>query len=565
MQIPILHRDDDIIVANKPSGIATHAAGAADPCGGNVLSIIQIQTGLAYVGSPQRMGVETSGVLLLTTKREVTTALAALLAGRELERIYLALVHGVPSQKTGVIDAPLVREPGERERYRVTTMRDRHGQRAVTRYRVIEASHSSQYSLLEVIPETGQGDHQTRAHLAHLGTPAIGDALYGTGQVTAPRLGLHITRIIFPHPVTKQKMVMSAPLPAIFSRVATGLPELTLAGRHVRRIKPEAAGVNELLELALARRAPLIADPHTNIYRLLNADGDRLPGLTVDHYGDALILNVYDEKNQSGPFAAAWGSRLAEATQARAVYVKYRQRQASRVDEETLPALAPARPLLGPPLGEHLAYEEGLAYVVRPGEGWNPGLFPDMREMRARIRAWANGKRVLNCFAYTCGFGVAAMAGQATQVVNLDVSAPALEHGRANYLANGFAPAATDFLYGDTFDWLPRLADQREQFDIVILDPPGFARTKTHTFSAAQNYGRLAQVAAAVVAPGGLLVACCNVADLSAGSFRNRVMAGLDEAWRAADIIGVYQASTLDYPTLPGQESHLKILVARLT
>ena len=81
-----------------------------------------------------------------------------------------------------------------------------------------------------------------------------------------------------------------------------------------------------------------------------------------------------------------------------------------------------------------------------------------MRETRARVRAWAAGKRVLNCFAYTCGFGVAATAGGATRVLNLDLSKSALEWGKANYRANGFTPDDHDFVYGDVFDWLARLA-----------------------------------------------------------------------------------------------------------
>jgi 23S rRNA (cytosine1962-C5)-methyltransferase len=361
-------------------------------------------------------------------------------------------------------------------------------------------------------------------------------------------------------------VTFTAPPPALFTRVAAGLPELALAAaqRHIRRLRPGTPGLAELIALAGERRAPLAADPQTTIYRLLNAAADGLPGLTVDRYGDTLVVSIYDENGRPEPLAPALPAALAEATGAAAVYVKYRQRQASRVDEEALPALAPSAPISGRSLGEYPAYEDGLAYLVRPGEGWNPGIFPDMREMRGRVRAWAADKRVLNCFANTCGFSLAATAGGAQRVVNLDVSRPVLERGRANYQANGFVPDEHDFLYGDAFDWLERLGRRHEQFDIVILDPPGFARTKQHVFAAAQNYGKLAGIAAQVIAPGGMLVACCNVAELSWRSFRDKVVAGLDEAWRASEIVGVYHAPAIDYPPPAGQESYLKILVARL-
>jgi 23S rRNA (cytosine1962-C5)-methyltransferase len=636
MRVPILYQDDDIVVIDKPAGLPTHAAEAADPYAGDAVKVVQAQLGLPYLGMHQRLDAETSGVLLFAARREANAALAEAFAGRTVTKVYLALVHRAPARPEGVIDAPIVREQGER--YRVTTARDKRGQSAVTRYRVLETVSNGQYSLLEVSPETGRS-HQIRVHLAHLGTPVVGDALYGpgTGQAeepkpasksgalgqasgarqrdsqrvstkatykaqgrmqhsareqrpaqprsqnaraldgnapeiqVAPRLGLHAYRLIVPHPATGQPMTFTAPPPTLFTRLQTGLPELNLAiaGRHIRQVKADTPGLPELLELALARREPLAGDPQTTIYRLINGQADGLTGLTVDCYGDALVASVYDNRpSPQGagprPLDPALVQRLAGMTGAAAVYVKYRQRQASRVEEEALPVLVPSEPLAGRALGEYPAYEEGLAYLVRPGEGWNAGIFPDMREMRARVRAWSSGKRVLNCFAYTCGFGLAAVAGGAERVVNLDVSRPILERGQANYRANGFAPDVHDFLYGDAFDWLERLGRRQDRFDLVILDPPGFARTKTRIFSAARDWGKLAGMAAQVTAPGGLLVACCNVAELSWRSFRDRVVAGLDEAWRAAEIVGVYHAPALDFPTPAGQESYLKILVARL-
>ena len=699
MRIPVLYHDEDIIVVDKPIGIPT-AAPPGDPYPGDVLRAVGAQLGLAGLTTPQRLPAELSGVLVLAARPEASSALTESLGARGVEHVYLALVHGRPQGPSGRIDAPLTRAPGEAaERYRVTNARDKRGQRAVSHYRLLDASPDERYSLLEVTDAPAEGGpadrrpadrgpadrgpadwpkavgtagHQVRAHLAHLGLPVVGDWLYGGGAESAaaqaeaarpgelstnapgarrghslaggkrladgkrpaaggkagagespgarpgpfaPRLGLHLVRFTLPHPGSGRPVTFSAPVPALFQGLAGGLPELRLAAavasRHIRsalrRTQPGAAGPAGLIDLALARRGPLAADPGTTIYRLINGAADGLPGLAVDRYGAGLVVNVYDEgpdiaagaaaaagaranPGQAEPLAPALLDLLANATGASAVYVKYRQREASRVEDEDLPALAPAAPVAGRAagrgspstsggggsanaaapeaaalaLGEYVAHEEGLAYLVRPCDGWNPGLFPDMREMRGRVRAWAAGRRVLNTFAYTCGFGVAARAGGAARVVNLDVSWPLLERGRANYRANGFRPESEDFLYGDTFDWLPRLKARHELFDLIILDPPGFARTKTHTFSAARDYGKLAGGAAGVLAPGGLLVACCNVAYLACGRFHDRVVAGLDEAWRAAEIVGRYGAPALDFPGLPGRESYLKILVARL-
>ena len=255
---------------------------------------------------------------------------------------------------------------------------------------------------------------------------------------------------------------------------------------------------------------------------------------------------------------------LAETTGAAAIYVKYRPREAGRIADDQLATLAPAQPIYGPDLGEFIAHEEGLAYVIRPGEGLSTGLFPDMREGRARVRAWAAGRRVLNTFAYTCGFGVAAAAGGATRVLNLDLSKSVLEWGQANYRANGFEPDPHDFVFGDVFDWLVRLAKRGDRFDLVILDPPGFSRTKSRAFSAARDYGELAGLAARVTAPGGSILACCNVAELPWKSFRERVLAGVTAAGRTPEVKGVYHEPPIDFPTPMRGEPYLKMALVEV-
>ena len=136
MHIPILYQDDDIVVVDKPAGIPTHAADPGDPYPGDALRIVQAQTGLPYLGMHQRLDADTSGVLLFAARREANRALAAAFEGREVRKVYLALVHGAPPRAEGVIDAPIVREHGER--YRVTTASDPRGLAARTRYRVVD-------------------------------------------------------------------------------------------------------------------------------------------------------------------------------------------------------------------------------------------------------------------------------------------------------------------------------------------------------------------------------------------------------------------------------------------
>jgi 23S rRNA (cytosine1962-C5)-methyltransferase len=664
MRMPILYQDEDIVVVDKPAGIPTHAAEPGDPYPGDAVRIVQAQLGLSYVGMHQRLDADTSGVLLFAARHDANPALAAAFEERAVRKVYLAIVYGVPRRPVGVIDAPIVR--GHDGRYQVTTVKDRLGQAAHTRYRLLAASPDGRFSLLEVVPGTGRS-HQIRVHLASIGLPVLGDRLYGKpdersinprrGDRGRPqddkrvlsndrrqvlplgtpthlgadewpeaelglRLCLHAYQLTLPHPGSGELMTFSAPPPALFEQVRAGLPLLGQAEGNGPRgpgsERPAGAGraaarrpraLHELLALAIARRAPLATDPATTIYRLVHGAADGLAGITVDRYGDVAVVSVYDERvfdehREGGggrerdeeygegqaldarasagrranaaarPPSGGWDGSIALPTEfadaltrvsgVSAIYVKNRPRQANRVREDELTLLAPRQPLVGPDQPEFVAHEEGLGYLVRPGDGFSTGLFPDMRETRFRVRAWAAGRRVLNCFAYTCAFGVAAMAGGAQRVLNLDLSKSVLERGQANYRANGFAPDAHDFVFGDVFDWLGRLARHDERFDLVILDPPGFSKTKHGRFSARQDYGSLAGLAAGLTAPGGLLLACANVAEWPWRAFRDRVLAGLAAAGRSAEVAGVYHEPQIDFPTPAGQEPYLKMLLLRL-
>ena len=318
----------------------------------------------------------------------------------------------------------------------------------------------------------------------------------------------------------------------------------------------------ERLARSLARRAPLAADPTTTAYRLVHGAADGMDGVTVDRYGGVLVVGLYGEL-AAGPRAALLAA-LAELPEVQAIYCKQRPPEAARVTEAEIVRLAPAEPAWGIPLAEIEILENGLRYLIRPGAGLSVGLFLDMREMRARVRAWAAGRTVLNTFAYTCAFGVAACAGGAARVLNLDLSKPALAWGQANYRVNGFTPDPYDFVYGDAFDWLARFARREQRFDLVILDPPGFARADGRPFSAARDYARLVALATPVVSVDGLLLACCNVAALPPRAFQRQVVDGIAAAGRRGVLMGKFCEPALDFPTPAGASPYLKLLAFRV-
>lgn len=326
-----------------------------------------------------------------------------------------------------------------------------------------------------------------------------------------------------------------------------------------------------LIQQAMARRKPLAHAEHpTTMYRLIHGAGDGLPGLAVDHYSqspvdadarpdqpDVVLVANADDPVEATP---ALLDALEQIAQPRAIYVKHRPKEASRLTEADIAARAPAEPARGEAAPEVAGLENGLTYRIRPGAGFSVGLFLDMREVRQKVRAWAPGRTVLNTFSYTCAFGVVASAGGAARVLNVDLSRTVLEWGQDNYRANNLPVDPHDFVYGDVFDWLGRLARRGQVFDMVILDPPSFSRTRGRRFQAARDYGQLVTLAADVLAPAGLLLACCNLAKLSLSAFRRQVLDGLVQADQRGRIVGTYHEPSTDFPIAPGSKPYLKVL-----
>ncbi|ABX06128.1 MAG TPA: RluA family pseudouridine synthase [Herpetosiphon sp.] len=554
MHIEILYRDEQILVINKPTGVATHAP-QGDLALTDVERALRAQLQLEYLAIHQRLDRDTSGVMLFALDPAANANLATAFAEHTIEKTYQALVYGVPIQTQGVIDAALA--PAGDGMIQVASAHDRRAQSAITHYRVLVSSPDQRFSLLELQPKTGR-THQLRVHCECLGHPIVGDPLYDVARA-APRLMLHASELRFTHPLTQQPLHIQAPTPALFTRVAQGLPELQQS--------TELAALNGLIELAAERRAVLAADPATTIFRVFHGPSDGLthPWLqhwTVDKLDQVLIASCYDEHVRQVP--ASLINALVAQWQPQAIYAKYRPRAAAKVDEAAMAELAPTRPVWGEPIEQVVVQEAGLSYELRPNDGLSIGLYADMRETRQRVRNLLAKRqlRVLNTFAYTCGFGVAAVADAPEAIVtNLDLSRRSLDWGKINYGLNQLAVEDRQFVFGDVFDWLSRWVRQGRQFDVVILDPPSFARNRGKRWRAEEDYADLVALAVQLLPADGHLIACCNHVGLSRRQFRGQVERGMQQGRWHGTIEANYPASPLDYPAAYG-ESHLKIILA---
>lgn len=534
----ILYEDPDVIVVDKPEGVPSQAADPAHPDDivhrlAHFLREREGKRGAAYLGVHQRLDQETSGVLVYAKRKDANASLARQFEGRTVEKRYVAVVEGWRGGDRR-LEHRLVSRDGRTH----VAPRDPRAKRAVSDVKLLERRGAR--ALLEIRIETGR-THQIRAQLAAEGAPIVGDRIYGGAP--APRLMLHASRIALTHPTRGGSLAVEAPLPPSFQRVLAGRPE----------------PLEHAIARAAERRWGLAHDPDVTAFRLVNAEGDGVPGLAVDVYGDWLVVHVYDETVDLDRALTA-----LEALGVRGIYVKYRPRQANVIVDARNEALAPSLPVRGEPAPDPLVIvENGLPFRVRLGEGLSTGIFLDQRDNRRRVRAMAEGARVLNLFAYSCAFTVAAAAGGARETLSVDASARLLGWGRENLEGAGLASNAHRFEVGDVFDVLERLAARRERFDLVCLDPPTYSTTRSSRWSSGSDWRRLAAMALRVLAPGGRLLACTNDRRMP----RMKLRRHLHEAARDAGI-AVAQMKDLacpsDFPPPFGAEPHLKsVLITR--
>jgi 23S rRNA (cytosine1962-C5)-methyltransferase len=299
----------------------------------------------------------------------------------------------------------------------------------------------------------------------------------------------------------------------------------------------------------------------TTAFRIVNEDGDGLPGLAVDVYGDWLVAQFRADGVES--LAPQRREKVLDRLGQLGfdgVYLKLRPKQASVVVDTRRGDLAPSKPVRGAPAPDPLeVLEEGVPMLVRLGDGLSTGLFLDHRATRRRVHELASGKSVANLFAYTCAFTVCAALGGASRTVSVDVSAAAIERGRANLEHAGvLAKGRHAFVVSDVFVWLAQAQKRGDRFDVVVLDPPSFSSTKRGRFVAEDDYVVLASTALAVVAEGGVLLACTNHRKISRARFRRMLF----EAGRLANRT-LKQAkdlpSSIDYPSLG--EPHTKTVL----
>jgi 23S rRNA (cytosine1962-C5)-methyltransferase len=300
--------------------------------------------------------------------------------------------------------------------------------------------------------------------------------------------------------------------------LAIGLfdPHSPLRLRVLHTGKPLAidqAWWTERFEQAITLREKLFDDSTTG-FRCINGESDGWPALVLDRYGDTFVLKLY---------SAIWFDRLEQIVQLVANRLRPERlvlRLSRNTQKESRGAkLQDATILLGGTLDQPVVFREnGLNFEADVLRGQKTGFFLDQRENRASVGELAKGRTVLNAFSYSGGFSVYAARAGATRVTNLDISAHALEAAQRNFQLNRDVVGGCECerVKADAFDWLRQ---KHHAYDLVVLDPPSFAKRESERSAALEAYARLARLGIAHLQTGGILVAASCSAHVGAHEF----------------------------------------------
>jgi 23S rRNA (cytosine1962-C5)-methyltransferase len=316
-----------------------------------------------------------------------------------------------------------------------------------------------------------------------------------------------------------------------------------------QRAVPDADWVAARVAEAWEARTP-IRTGATNAYRWVYGESDGLPGIVVDLYGVYALIRSYVESVEC---LVGW---VADALHAHArLQGILWQRADGDLDF-----------LWGrPPLDDLTIEEHGLLFHANLIAGQKTGLYLDQRENRLALSAWCEDKTVLDCFCYTGGFSLYAARGGAASITACDAAAKVVEVAQRNFALNGLDPGQHVFLAQDCFELLEHLGAEGRRFDIVILDPPSFARDRQGRHAAARAYVRLNRLALHCVRPGGLLASSSCTTQVSPDAFRQ----ALAEAARRADrrLLTLHDAGqAVDHPVPVhfAEARYLKFVVSRV-
>lgn len=315
----------------------------------------------------------------------------------------------------------------------------------------------------------------------------------------------------------------------------------------------------EKLLHAFDQREGFFQDENTNAFRVFNGEGDGIGGITIDYYDGYFVINWYSEGAYS--FKEYIIRYLDEVGNYKAIYEKKRfDTKGKYIDDDDF---------VKGERGEFpiIIKENGMNYAVYLNDGAMVGIFLDQRDVRKAIRdKYANGKSLLNTFSYTGAFSVAATLGGASKTTSVDLAKRSLPKTKEQFSVNNIDVETQDIIVMDVFDYFQYAKRKGLNYDLVILDPPSFARSKKRTFSTAKDYPSLMKDAISITEKGGIIVASTNNASFGIKRFKGFIDKGFREAKEKYTILEEFSLPNdfhVNKNFLEG--SYLKVVILRKT
>ena len=284
-----------------------------------------------------------------------------------------------------------------------------------------------------------------------------------------------------------------------------------------------------LFRKAKEKRKAYYQDDLTTAFRLFNQEGDGFGGLTVDLYGDYVVFSWYNSyvyqirKIISEAFRQVFPEVLGTYEKIRFKGLDY---ESAHVYGQEAPDF-------------FTVLENGVLYQVFMNDGLMTGIFLDQHEVRGSlVDGLAMGKSLLNMFSYTAAFSVAAAMGGASQTTSVDLAKRSRELSQAHFQANGLSTDEHRFIVMDVFEYFKYAKRKALTYDVIVLDPPSFARNKKQTFSVAKDYHKLISQSLEILNPGGIIIASTNAANVSRQKFTEQIDKGF--AGRSYQILNKY-------------------------
>lgn len=308
---------------------------------------------------------------------------------------------------------------------------------------------------------------------------------------------------------------------------------------------------------AIDKRKAFFQDENTNAFRIFNGEGDGIGGITIDYYDGYYVINWYSEGAYS--FKETVIDVLDEIGEYKAIYEKKRFDTKGKYinDDDFVKGERGEFPII--------VKENGMNYAVYLNDGAMVGVFLDQRNVRKIIRdKYAKGKNVLNTFSYTGAFSVAAALGGAKKTTSVDLAKRSKSKTIEQFSANGIDFEEQDIIVMDVFDYFKYANRKNLVFDLVILDPPSFARSKKRTFSTAKDYPSLIKDTIAITGKGGIIVASTNNASFSMKKFKGFIDKGFKDSGTNYKILEEFDLPS-DFQTdrsFP-QGNYLKVVILK--